>query len=225
MSMDECDPLREFRSRFRIPLHGEGKSAREAVYMCGNSLGLLPLATEHVVAGEIKKWGDVGVKGHFEGDIPWARCEELLPALAKDMIGAEDAQLEIGFSNSLTVNLHMLMAAFYRPSGERNAILIEAAAFPSDRYATSSHIINRGLDPETCLIEVTADDSINREESCERYGLLTTERIMEAITANKDRLALVLLSGLQYLTGQVFDIEKITAHVHKINAVSLYHLY
>lgn len=96
------------------------------------------------------------------GDIPWATCEELLPELCKDLIGAADAKLEIAFTSSLTVNLHMLMAAFYQPKGDRNKILIEAAAFPSDRYATSSQILHHGLKPEDCLIEVSYAEGESR---------------------------------------------------------------
>lgn len=142
----------------------------DALYFCGNSLGLMPKATASLVEGELKKWSEVGVKGHFEGAIPWATCEELLPELFKDIVGADDPKLEICVSNALTVNLHMLMAAFYRPTAKRSAILIEAAAFPSDRYATASQIMQRGFDPNECLIEVTPENP--REAGPGDRGLL-----------------------------------------------------
>ena len=120
-----------------------------------------------------------------------AAGEELLPELSKDIVGAADAALEIGYSNALTVNLHLMMAAFYRPAGKRNKIMIEAAAFPSDRYATGSHILHHGLDPKECLIEITKSDDL--EPAVENYGVLPTERIIAQIDAHKDELALVML--------------------------------
>jgi len=211
--LDAADPLRSMRSEFHIPLNDDGT---ETVYMCGNSLGLQPKRTAGVLTGEMDKWAKVGVKGHFEGDIPWATCEELLPELAKDIVGAEDGMLELAFTNSLTTNLHLLMTAFYRPSGKRNKIMIESAAFPSDRYATASHIQARGLDPAACLLEATVADDV--APTTEGYAVLSTDRIIELIDKNADTLALVMLSGIQYVTGQYFDIERITAHVQKINA-------
>eukprot|EP00038_Savillea_parva_P003105 m.121050 g.121050 ORF g.121050 m.121050 type:complete len:492 (-) comp11072_c0_seq1:1070-2545(-) len=211
-AVDAVDPLAEFRLRFHMPKHTDGS---ETMYMCGNSLGLEPKSTSGVVNGELNKWAAVGVKGHFEGDIPWATCEELLPELAKDLLGADDAKTEIAFTNSLTTNLHLLMTAFYRPNGKRNKILIESAAFPSDRYATASHIQARGLDPAECLIEATIADDV--KPSTEDYAVLPTERILALIDRHADALALVMLSGIQYITGQFFDIERITAHVHSLN--------
>jgi kynureninase len=179
--------------------------------------------------------------------------------LPQDIIGADDAKLEIAFTNSLTTNLHLLMTAFYRPHDKRNKIMIEAAAFPSDRYAASSHILSRGLNPVDCLIEATPSDDV--QPSTENYAVLPTERIIELIDRNADTLALVMLSGIQsvtqatpciqpactspplalvngliisygahngcdtyithlpirYITGQFFDIKRVTAHVQKLN--------
>jgi kynureninase len=120
--LDESDPLRTSREKFHIPEHQPGQ---EQIYLCGNSLGPVPRATAAAVQAELQKWAMGGVSGHFTGELPWATCEEVLPALMAEVVGAEDAKLEVAAMNSLTVNLHMLMAAFYRPSAGRGAILIE----------------------------------------------------------------------------------------------------
>ena len=135
--LDESDPLRTSREKFHIPEHQPGQ---EQIYLCGNSLGPVPRATAGAVQAELHKWAMGGVSGHFTGELPWATCEEVLPALMADVVGAEDAKLEVAAMNSLTVNLHMLMAAFYRPSAGRGAILIEAGAFPSDRIAVVTQV-------------------------------------------------------------------------------------
>ena len=116
-SMDAADELHKFRSEFHKPLHSDGT---EQVYLTGNSLGLQPKSTAAAVTAELQKWAAIGVGGHFTGDLPWAQCEEKLPELLGEVVGAEDAELEVAAMNTLTVNLHMLMAAFYRPSGERS---------------------------------------------------------------------------------------------------------
>ena len=188
--LDETDPLRSFRDKFHVPEHEPGK---EQVYFCGNSLGPQPRATTAAVQTELQKWALGGVSGHFTGDLPWATCEEVLPELMADMVGARDAKLEVAAMNSLTVNLHMLMATFYRPVAGRAAILIEAGAFPSDRIAVVSQIQNHGFDPASELVEVAP----------RLDGLLYTEDITAAISAHHPRLALVLLGGVNYLTGQV----------------------
>jgi kynureninase len=212
--LDEVDPLREFRSRFAIPQH-EGE---DGVYLCGNSLGLMPHKTREVIQGQLDKWCRVGVKGHFEEPLPWARCEEALPALMAEVVGCSPdcVETEVACANSLSVNLHMLMAAFYRPTAERNLIMIEAAAFPSDRYAVTSQIVHHGFDPATSLLEVKSPDTADLMDG----GIIPTQTIIDSITANKDRLSLVLFSGLQYLSGQAFDVERVTAHVHTLNAAA-----
>ena len=162
--LDESDPLRTSREKFHIPEHQPGQ---EQIYLCGNSLGPVPRATAAAVQAELQKWAMGGVSGHFTGELPWATCEEVLPALMADVVGAEDAKLEVAAMNSLTVNLHMLMASFYRPSAGRGAILIEAGAFPSDRIAVVTQLRNHGLDPATELIEVAprADTLLYTEDT------------------------------------------------------------
>jgi len=203
-AMDAAEPLHALRDDFHIPMH---QPDEQQAYFAGNSLGLQPRSTATTVGEEMDKWAARGVCGHFEGRLPWARCEEALPELFADMVGAKDAQLEVGAMNSLTVNLHMLMAAFYRPSEGRAAILIEAGAFPSDRYAVGSQVLHWGRDPTEWVIEVQPRDD----------SLLHTEDIIKTIEANRDRLALVLLSGVNYRTGQVMDMPKLSAHMRKLN--------
>jgi kynureninase len=204
-AVDAAEPLREFRDEFHIPPDG----AREQAYMAGNSLGLQPKGTATMVGGEMDKWARRGVMGHFEGVLPWATCEDVLSPLFAEMVGAKDADVEVGAMNSLTVNLHLLMAAFYRPTEGRAAILIEAGAFPSDRYAVGSQVKHHGRDPTEWVIEVQprASDS-----------LLHTEDILRHIDENESRLALVLLGGVNYLTGQVLDMPAIASHMTKLNA-------
>ena len=202
-AMDAADPLRHFRERFNVPAFGDGEQA----YFAGNSLGLMPKDTSLTVGAELQKWGARGVNGHFEGELPWATCEEFLAPLYAGMVGAKDAELEVGAMNSLTVNLHLLMAAFYRPSGDRAAIIIEAGAFPSDRYAVGSQIRHHGRQPAEWLIEVQPRAD----------GLLHTDDIISTIEANKERLALVLLGGVNYLTGQVLDMPAIASHMSALN--------
>lgn len=164
--LDTADPLRSFRREFHIPPH----RGAEQAYMAGNSLGLQPRATAIEVKEELDKWAARGVMGHFEGSLPWATCEDALPPLLGELVGAKDVRLELGAMNSLTVNLHFLMAAFYRPTAGRAAILIEAGAFPSDRYATGSQIKHHGLDPAEWLIEVQprADSLLHTVEITQR---------------------------------------------------------
>ena len=188
-----------------MPLHSDGT---EQVYLTGNSLGLQPKSTAAAVTAELQKWAAIGVGGHFTGDLPWAQCEEKLPELLGEVVGAEDAELEVAAMNTLTVNLHMLMAAFYRPSGERSTIIIEAGAFPSDRYAVASQLAHHGV-PADRLVEVGAAGEV-----------LATADVIAAIEANHERLALVLLGGVNYLTGQVFDMGAIAAAVHRLNAAA-----
>ena len=130
-ALDAAEPLRSVRSRFHIPPADAGA---EQVYLTGHSLGLQPRATRDGVLAELDKWASAGVAGHWTGELPWASCEDALPPLLAPVVGSEDPDTELCALNTLTVNLHMLMSAFYRPNGQRAAILIEAGAFPSDRY-------------------------------------------------------------------------------------------
>ncbi len=189
-ALDAADPLRAFRNEFLIPPHGEGDQA----YLCGNSLGLQPRAVRAALMTELDDWHQLGVEAHFRGTHPWMPYHEFVRAGLAGLVGAEP--IEVVAMNSLTVNLHLMMASFYRPTSGRSAILIERGAFPSDRHAVASQIAWHGFDPAQELIELEADAD----------GLLDEEIILEALRLHRDRVALVLLPGVQYLSGQAFDL-------------------
>lgn len=191
---DAADPLAHFRSRFHIPQH-EG---RDQQYFCGNSLGLQPRAVREAIDQELQDWAALGVEGHFKGRNPWMPYHEFVRAGLAHLVGAKES--EVVAMNSLTTNLHLLMVSFYRPTAQRHAILIEAGAFPSDRYAVESQIRFHGFDPATALIEIEPDAE----------GLISQQRIEETLQREGQRIALVLWPGVQYRTGQAFDIAAIS---------------
>ena len=199
LALDATDPLSALRDEFLIPPHGDGEQA----YFCGNSLGLQPRAVRAALERELDSWATRAVEGHFEGEHPWMRVQdELTPTLAA-LIGAEPA--EVVAMNALTINLHLMMASFYRPTPERRAILIEQGAFPSDRHAVLGQLALHGYDPQDALIEVAPDDD----------GLFSTAAFAEVLAAQGHRIALVLLPGVQYLSGQVFDLRALSELAHR----------
>jgi kynureninase len=202
-AQDAIDPLRGFRERFIIPRHGDGDMA----YFCGNSLGLQPRAARGFVEEALEKWAQQAVEGHFNAPAPWMRYHELVREPLAQLVGAQPQ--EVTAMNTLTVNLHLMMASFYRPHGRRNAILIEAGAFPSDRHAVKSQLIHHGVSPQDALIEVQPD---------EPGGTISLDAIAAAIDANAERLALVLWPGVQYRTGQAFDLAEIARLGHAAGA-------
>ena len=205
--LDAADPLARFRDQFWIPQH-EGQ---DGVYFVGNSLGLQPKTVAGVLTEELEKWQRLGVRGHFESERPWLPWHELLtPLMAKVVGGLEE---EVVVMNSLTTNLHLMMATFYRPTKTRNKILIESHAFPSDFQAVESQIKLHGFDPEESI--VTALHGAESELLCE-------DAICALIEQHRDSLALVLLPGVQYYTGQFLDIKRITAAAHRYNICLLY---
>ena len=196
-ALDAADPLRAWRDRFVVPHSAEG---RELVYLCGHSLGAQPTLAADYVEEIMRDWRSLGVEGHFAARRPWLTYpERLAPALGR-LVGASPQ--EVAVMNTLTVNLHLLLVSFYRPAGERTALLIERHAFPSDRYAAESQVRFHGLDPARDLIELEPRDG----ESC-----LRTDDVVAAIERDGPRIATVLLPGVQYLTGQAMDIGSITA--------------
>lgn len=202
--LDEQDPLKGFRDKFYIPImHG-----KESVYFTGNSLGLQPKSTQEYVMNELEDWANFGVEGHFHARNPWVSYHELFPPLLTDMTGGHEEELVV--MNQLTVNLHLLMASFYRPSGNRNKILCETKPFPSDMYAFASQARLHGLNPDSVIMEMKP-----QEES----ATLRTEDIIRQIEKNKDSIALVLFGGVNYYTGQVFDMEAITGAAHEAGAL------
>jgi kynureninase len=195
MALDEDDPLREYRDRFLIPkTSGEG-----CIYLSGHSLGLQPKTAADYIAQELKDWAELGVEGHFRAKHPWMPYHRLLTEQTAELVGA--TPIEVVVMNSLTVNLHLMMVSFYRPTKTRHKIVIERGAFPSDQYAVQSQIRFHGFDPETSLIELTPLTG----ESC-----LREEDITALIEREGDQIALILLGGVNYATGQAFDMEGIT---------------
>lgn len=195
-SLDAADPLRAWRERFVLPQDEQG---RELVYLCGHSLGAQPTLAADYVEEVMRDWRSLGVDGHFAARHAWTSYHErAAPALA-NLVGAERG--EVVAMNTLTVNLHLMLASFYRPAGERTALLVERQAFPSDRYAAESQVRFHGLDPARDLIEV--------EPRAGENGL-RTEDLIAVIEREGARIATVLLPGVQYLTGQVLDVPAIT---------------
>lgn len=198
-AQDAADPLRHFRDEFHIPPHAGGDS----LYFCGNSLGLQPRGVRAALEAELDDWAGLAVEAHFRGRSPWMHYHEYVRDAMAEVVGAKP--LEVVAMNSLGANLHLLMVSFYRPTAERPAILMEAGAFPTDRYALESQVRFHGFDPATDLIEMKADGA---------GGILTMDAIEAAIAEHGHRVALILLPGIQYRTGQVFDLDRIVALGH-----------
>ncbi|MGY1529938.1 kynureninase [Luteimonas sp. A649] len=203
-TLDAADPLRGLRAEFHLPRHGE----REQAYFCGNSLGLQPKSARAHVVDVLDKWAAEAVEAHFTGTTQWMPYHALLREPLARVVGAEPS--EVVAMNSLTANLHFMMVSFYRPTRERPAILMEAGAFPSDRYALESQLRFHGFDPATDLIELEPDLA---------EGTFSMEAIARAIEMHGPRLALVLWPGVQYRSGQAFDVAEITRLGHAAGAV------
>ncbi len=200
---DKNDPLKYFRDQYHIPLH----NGKNCIYFCGNSLGLQPKIVREYIEIELLQWEKYGVEGHFTGNNPWVSYHEPITPLLTPLLGAQT--IEVVSMNQLTVNLHLMMVSFYRPTQKRNKILMEASAFPSDQYAVESQVKFHGYTTDS-IIEVNADKGV----------LISTEKIINTILQNKDEIALVLLSGVNYYTGQVFDLKTI-AKVCKENGITI----
>ncbi|MBX3289529.1 MAG: kynureninase [Acidobacteria bacterium] len=218
VEMDAADPLRRFRVEFHIPKHTDGS---EVLYFTGNSLGLQPKRTSEYIQQELKDWAELGVEGHFHAKHPWLPYHEFVTEPLARIVGAKP--LEVVAMNSLTVNLHLLMVSFYRPTAERYKIIIEKGAFPSDQYAVESQIkvwstgFSRPLPTQppkggtpNALIELTPREG---------ETTLRTEDILETIDREGDSVALILLGGVNYYTGQAFDMRAITEAGHKKGCV------
>jgi len=195
-ALDAADPLRHLREEFLFPQH-EG---RDQAYFVGNSLGLQPRGARAMVEQVLDQWASMAVEGHFTGPEQWLTYHELVREPLSRLVGARPA--EVVAMNTLSVNLHLMMVSFYRPTAARPAILIEAGAFPTDRHAVESQIRFHGFDPATDLVEVQPDAE---------DGTVSMAAIEQAIAAHGPRLALVLWPGIQYRTGQAFDLGRIAA--------------
>jgi kynureninase len=199
--MDAEDPLRIFRDKFHLPL---GREGRPVIYFAGNSLGLMPKSAKQSVEEELENWAKLGVDAHHGAGTPWYSYHEALREPIARLIGAKP--IEVICMNSLTVNLHLMMATFYRPTKSRFKILMEEPAFPSDTYAIKTQIVHRGFDPKEALILARP-----------RKGDFTirTEDILDLIEKHADRLAVVMFAGINFFTGQLFDISTITKAAQK----------
>lgn len=198
--LDRSDPLKSLRSKFAHP-------GKRWIYFTGNSLGLQPKTVKRSVLSEIDDWAKLGVEGHFHAKRPWLYYHKFAKRSLSRLVGASEG--EVVAMNQLTVNLHMMLVSFYRPSGGRFKIIAEAGAFSSDQYAFESHIRLHGMHPDSALVEVAP-----------RAGehTLRTEDIIKVIRQNSDQLALVIFGGVQYYTGQFFDIPAITKAAHESGA-------
>jgi kynureninase len=198
LKMDEEDPLKRMRERFIIPVH----SGQEQTYLLGNSLGLQPRRAGQRMQQVLDTWGSYGVEGFFMGEDPWMAYHDHLAGPLSRIVGA--LPHEVTVMNQLSVNLHLMMVSFYNPQGRRNKILCEKKAFPSDQYMLETYVKHIGLDPEDVIVEVGPPEGAD---------LIRQEDIYTAIEEHKDELALVFWGGLNYYTGQVFDMAGIVDRV------------
>ncbi|MEP6923461.1 MAG: kynureninase [Pyrinomonadaceae bacterium] len=210
--LDEQNLLGIFRDKFFIPKQPNGE---DVLYFAGNSLGLQPKLTKSYIEQELKDWATFGVEGHFQAQNPWMPYHELMTEQMARIIGAKP--IETVVMNSLTVNLHLLMVSFYRPIGKRRKIVIEAGAFPSDQYAVQSQIKFHQKSESSAVAD--GSDWLIELKPRENETLLRTEDIEKTILANGGEIALILLGGVNYYTGQKFDLERITEIGHKAGAI------
>lgn len=197
---DAADELRGFRNEFHIP---KQKNGEPFIYLCGNSLGLQPKRTKEAIEQELTDWANLGVEGHLHAKNPWLPYHEFLTDSMAKLVGAKLSEVVV--MNTLTANLHFMMVSFYRPTASRHKIIIEADAFPSDKYAAESQIRFHGFDPEESLIEIGAREG----EVCLRH-----EDIQAVIQEHGESTALIMFGNTNYYTGQLFDMKRITEWGH-----------
>ncbi len=202
-AIDKQDPLKEYRSKFYIPQH----LGKDCIYFCGNSLGLQAKSVEKYIQQELDDWKKFGVEGHFDGKNPWMHYHHFVEKQAAKIVGASNEEVVV--MNTLSVNLNLLMVSFYRPSKTRFKIMIEADAFPSDHYAVQQQAKFHGFEPDEAIVQIYPREG--------EYTL-QTEDIIAEITKHGDSLALVMLGGVNYYTGQFFDLASITSAGHAVGA-------
>jgi kynureninase len=198
--MDKADPLRAFRKQFIIPKQANGA---DTIYLCGNSLGLQPKMARKAVLEVIDDWAQYGVVGHFSGQKPWTSFHHLLTEKMARVVGAKPSEVVV--MNTLTVNLHLMMVSFYQPTAKRHKILMDWNPFPSDRYAVASQIRFHGFDPSVSIVEPQPDAG---------SALINTNNLLEIIEKEGDSIALVMIGSLNYYSGQLYDMKKITQAAH-----------
>jgi kynureninase len=201
--MDAKDSLAKFRDQFYIPQ----KDGKPMIYLCGNSLGLQPKNARAAIEQELKDWAELGVEGHFKGQNPWMFYHHFLTEKAAKVVGAKPSEVVI--MNNLTANLHLMMVSFYRPTKTRYKIMMEATAFPSDQYAMETQARFHGLNPDETIIELRPREG--------EYTL-RTEDIIATINEHKDDLSIVMMGGVNYYTGQAYDMQAIAKAGHAIGA-------
>jgi kynureninase len=202
---DEADPLQHFRHRFHFPQHND----HDVVYFTGNSLGLQPKSVRSTIEQTLSDWATLGVEGHFHAQQPWWQYHKMFEEPLGRVVGAKPHEIVV--MNALTVNLHLLMMSFYQPTATRYKVICEAGAFPSDQYALETHLRLRGINPDEAIIEVaprTGEQTLRSEDIC------------AAIREAGQSLALVMFAGVQYYTGQVFDMKAITFAAHQVGAIA-----
>jgi kynureninase len=203
--LDQKDPLAKFREQFHIPT----VNGNQQIYLCGNSLGLQPKTAKEAINQELEDWANLGVEGHFKGKNPWMYYHHFLTENAAAVVGAKPSEVVI--MNNLTANLHFMMVSFYRPNAQKYKIIMEGSAFPSDQYAMETQARFHGLEPNDAIIEL-----LPREGEF----TLRTEDILATIEQHKNELAIVMMGGVNYLTGQAFDMKSITEAAHKVGAIA-----
>lgn len=202
---DDLDPLKGYRDKFHLPDFGGERS----VYFSGHSLGLQPRAASAAVELELADWARYGVEGHFDATNPWYGYHELLAQPMAGIVGARES--EVVCMNSLTTNLHLLFVSFYRPTRARYKIISEGRMFPSDRYLLETQTRFHGYDPDDAIVEVCPRDG---------EGVIREEDILDAIATHADEVALVFFGGVNFFTGQLFDIRKLTEAAHAVGAIA-----
>jgi kynureninase len=205
LARDAADPLRIWRERFLIPV---GPDSAPAIYLAGQSLGLQPKSARDAINAELEAWSRRGVDAWFDPERPWFTLTERLRDPMARLVGAKPT--EVAILNALTVNIHLLLASFYRPAGRRRRILADGPLFPSDRHALSSHLLKHGFDPAVDLVVVEPRDG---------SPVVPTEGLEAAIAAQADDLAMVWLAGVNFATGQAHEIARLTAAGHSAGAI------
>jgi kynureninase len=203
--LDQKDPLAKFREQFHIPT----VNGNQQIYLCGNSLGLQPKTAKEAINQELEDWANLGVEGHFKGKNPWMYYHHFLTENAAAVVGAKPSEVVV--MNNLTANLHLMMVSFYRPTEQKYKIIMEGSAFPSDQYAMETQARFHGIEPNDAIIEL-----LPREGEF----TLRTEDILATIEQHKNELAIVMMGGVNYLTGQAFDMKSITEAAHKVGAIA-----
>lgn len=201
LQLDEQDELANYRSKFFIP---QDENGNDLIYLCGNSLGLQPKSTQAYIQQELTDWANLGVEGHTEAKNPWLPYHEFLTNSMADLVGAKP--IEVVVMNTLTANLHFMMVSFYKPTADRYKILIESDAFPSDKYAVESQLRHHGYDDQEGLV---------LWKPREGEELLRYEDLQQLLEEQGDEIALIMIGGVNYYTGQYFDLKRITTLGHK----------